>query len=109
MFCPQCKTEYRPGFDRCADCGIGLVAELPVDAPPAYIEYEHVFSTFDWGDIAFIKSVLDGEKITYYFQGEHFNNIGPLIEPVRLMVNRQEADMVREILRDLKLISSQKV
>src|SRR5436305_610504 len=29
LFCPQCKGEYRPGFVRCADCDIQLVAELP--------------------------------------------------------------------------------
>ncbi len=29
MFCPKCKTEYRPGFTKCADCGIDLVGHLP--------------------------------------------------------------------------------
>ena len=29
MFCPQCKAEYRPGFQRCADCDVELVEELP--------------------------------------------------------------------------------
>jgi hypothetical protein len=29
MFCPQCKTEYRPGFTKCADCGVDLVSSLP--------------------------------------------------------------------------------
>lgn len=28
-YCPECKTEYRPGFDTCADCG-----SLLVDSPP---------------------------------------------------------------------------
>jgi hypothetical protein len=25
MFCPLCKAEYRPGFDRCSDCRLLLV------------------------------------------------------------------------------------
>jgi hypothetical protein len=29
VFCPLCKTEYRPGYRRCADCDIDLVDELP--------------------------------------------------------------------------------
>jgi hypothetical protein len=29
MFCPQCNTEYRPGFTRCADCDVELVNEPP--------------------------------------------------------------------------------
>jgi hypothetical protein len=29
MFCPNCRTEYRPGFTQCADCRVDLVASLP--------------------------------------------------------------------------------
>lgn len=29
MFCPQCKSEYRPGFTHCADCDADLVESLP--------------------------------------------------------------------------------
>jgi hypothetical protein len=29
MFCPECKAEYRPGFTRCSDCDVSLVAEPP--------------------------------------------------------------------------------
>jgi len=32
MFCPQCRAEYRQGFEECADCQVPLVASLP-DAP----------------------------------------------------------------------------
>lgn len=29
MFCPLCKTEYRPGFNECADCHVALAEYLP--------------------------------------------------------------------------------
>lgn len=29
MFCPECRTEYRPGFTRCSDCDVDLVHEIP--------------------------------------------------------------------------------
>lgn len=28
-WCPECKTEYRPEIDRCADCGAELVEQEP--------------------------------------------------------------------------------
>jgi hypothetical protein len=28
-FCPRCKCEYRPEFDRCSDCDLELVESLP--------------------------------------------------------------------------------
>jgi hypothetical protein len=28
-YCPRCRSEYRAGFTRCADCGLDLVDELP--------------------------------------------------------------------------------
>jgi hypothetical protein len=29
MYCPKCRTEYRKGFNTCADCEFALVKELP--------------------------------------------------------------------------------
>jgi len=29
MWCPVCGGEYRPGFTRCPDCDVALVAEAP--------------------------------------------------------------------------------
>jgi hypothetical protein len=29
MFCPECRAEYRVGFETCADCGVPLVETLP--------------------------------------------------------------------------------
>ena len=33
MFCPECLTEYRPGFTRCSDCDMALVHEIPDRKP----------------------------------------------------------------------------
>ena len=41
MICPQCKTEYRPGFTRCADCGMELIE--PEAVPEIREDVEYVF------------------------------------------------------------------
>ncbi len=36
MYCPECKSEYREGFETCAECGVPLVAGSPDESD----EYE---------------------------------------------------------------------
>ena len=103
MFCAKCRTEYREGFSVCADCDSDLVDELPPGKKPQFTEYVEVLGTYNPADVALIKSILDAENITYYFNAEHFMNVEPLAEQVRLMVKKDEAKKAEEILRDLDL------
>ena len=69
MFCPECRAEYREGFETCSDCGVPLVGSLP--------EAE------DLGDLVplrqvwqpdllpVIVSLLDSDGIPHVVQGEH--------------------------------------
>lgn len=103
MFCPKCKSEYREGFYKCADCGVDLVGEQPPELVEevSYVDLVEVFSTYQQSDIAFIKSVLDGEEITYYFQGENSNLMVGGGAYARLLVKADEAQRVREILQEV--------
>ena len=103
MFCPQCKSEYEKGFYKCADCGVDLVGALPKELVADFgdDEFVEVFSTYQQGDIAFIKSVLDGEGITYFFQGESSVLLIAAGAYARLLVKADEAQRVREILQEL--------
>ena len=103
MFCPQCKAEYREGFIICAPCHTKLVESLPEDPPLEYVEYEEILGTYNAADIAIIKSILDAEKITYFFQGEHFTYMRPLADPARLLVKKDQAEAARELLSELEL------
>jgi len=108
MFCPQCKSEYRDGFLKCVGCGADLVGALPPE--PAGDcgdeEFVEVFSTYQQGDIAFIKSVLDGEGIIYFFQGESSVLLIAAGAYARLLVKADEAERAREILQELGFLES---
>ncbi|MGV8057045.1 MAG: hypothetical protein AB2L12_03270 [Smithellaceae bacterium] len=107
MFCPKCKAEYREGFYKCADCCIDLVVELPSESAPEAVfdDPVEIYSTYQQGEIAFVKSILEGEGIPFFFQGE-----SPLLISMayaRLFVNADEADRVKEILQNLGLLDKE--
>ncbi|MFZ1289232.1 MAG: DUF2007 domain-containing protein [Melioribacteraceae bacterium] len=64
--------------------------------------YVKILKTFSQVDIAMIKSLLDG-NIDYYFQGENFLSLRPLLEPAILMVNENDAEEAKEVLKDFEL------
>jgi hypothetical protein len=103
MFCPVCRSEYVEGVAECYDCRVPLVKELPNpdDEPP--LEYEEVLQTYNQGDIAVIRSVLDNEEIQYFIRGEIFNLVDPLIQPARLHVRKEEAQRARKLLSNLNV------
>ncbi|NLN39006.1 MAG: DUF2007 domain-containing protein [Smithella sp.] len=63
-----------------------------------------VFSTYNPGEIAVIKSILDGEGIRYFFQGENINLLIAAGSRPRLLVDEQDVDRVRDILRELDFL-----
>ncbi len=67
------------------------------------LKYISILSTYNQGDIALLKSLLDDGDIEYYFKGENFSFIDPLIQPAVLMVREDFADEVRELLKDVDL------
>jgi hypothetical protein len=69
-------------------------------------DFVEVFSTYQQGDIALIKSVYDGEGITYFFQGESSIMLIAAGAYARLLVKTDEADRAKDILRDLGFLDS---
>jgi len=103
VFCPKCNAEYREGFTKCYDCQIDLVNEIPkepedeIDPDISFIE---VLRTDNIGDIAFIRGILDSEGFHYYLKGENMKFIRP-VDPVILMVLKEEAHQAAELLKAL--------
>jgi hypothetical protein len=67
-------------------------------------DFVEVFSTYQQGDIAFLKSILDEEDITYFFQGESSIMLIAAGAYARLLVKSDEAPRAKEILQDLGFI-----
>jgi hypothetical protein len=67
------------------------------------IDYKEILATCNPADVAFLKSMLDAEGITYFFEGEYFLYIRPLPDPVRLMVGVDQLAQAVELLEDVKL------
>lgn len=40
-WCPNCKTEYVDGIQKCADCNVDLTDEPPVEDSSKAVEYDH--------------------------------------------------------------------
>ena len=104
MFCPKCGAEYVDGITACADCREELVLELTPEKGNEYIDYVELITTYNHGDIAFIKSVFDTENITYFFDGEYFHQAGPLALPVRLLVDNNQVEEAKKLLSELNIL-----
>ena len=114
MFCPKCKAEYRDGFYKCTDCGVDLVYELPGELQTKYteeppggeagggIKYKDIYSTFNAGEIAFIKSLLQASNIRYFVQGENFAYVRGFVQPAIIMVDETQHEDAENILKDFK-------
>jgi len=106
MFCPKCRSEYREGFSRCAECDVELIPELaplPTERESGdYVEYRELLSTYNLADIAYIESILDSEKIIYFMQNEEFNTLTFSPQPVRVMVNTDQIHKAKELLKDFE-------
>ncbi len=101
MWCPACRAEYVRGILECPDCRVALVENQP--PPPVPVEFEEILRTFNQGDIALIKSILDDAEVEYFFHGEIFNLVDPLIQPARLRVRKEQADEARQLLKGLNV------
>jgi hypothetical protein len=67
------------------------------------MDYRLLIETSNPADIALIKSLLDAEDILYFVQGEAFNAVRPMVEPVRFMVAEDRLRDAQERIEGLRL------
>lgn len=76
-FCPQCRSEFRPGFDRCSDCDVALVETLPPERHPEP-NYELLMATADPDLLPLVRSALGAAGIPYVAEGGAATSMLPL-------------------------------
>jgi hypothetical protein len=96
MFCPNCRSEYRPGFYRCSDCDVDLVAHLPAEprADPPENNLVKVFETRDTGVAGVVASFLIANSIEYFAtnSGQYVN------KDVEFWVAKEDEDAARDVI-----------
>ena len=116
MFCPRCRTEYRAGFTKCADCGSKLVLALASPSPPSESRDTRphpgdpdvvvLLRSEDPFVVMTVKSILDEGGLPYTVaERGPAENIGyglkglgyPGAEPVIICIRRQDERAVREL------------
>ena len=97
MLCPRCKDQYSENLLSCPACGFDPAS----DSMSADDDFIEIFSTYQQSDIAFIKSVLEGEGVHYFFQGENSSILVGAGAYARLLVPADEAEKAKDILRVL--------
>ncbi len=101
MICPVCNALNNESAHVCHNCGANLHDSDPIANGPTYVQYEELLTTYNLGDIAIIKGVLEGEGIQHYVLGERFSHLYP--QPAKIMVDKYEIEKAREIVDEFEL------
>jgi hypothetical protein len=114
VICPECDTEYREGFTRCADCDVDLVAP-PSPPPPDERPNIELVKVWEGGNpalLAVIESVLEDAGIEYSTTSENLQDLfawgrvgsgfNYLIGPVKFFVRAEDESEARTLLDQLE-------
>lgn len=108
-FCPKCRTEYREGFNICADCQVALVDKLPkyeenmeyelvpTEINSTSLKYITVFVSDESEEADMVKRVLNENKIPYITRGEEETKF----KYIDFLVREDRLDAAKELLKDI--------
>jgi hypothetical protein len=103
MFCPKCKTEYRDGFSRCADCDVPLIPALPPEPEEPSEEYVDLIDIITYSsrhDAELAKSFLASNGVNAVVSGDDYGGIQPALSfstGIRLLVKEEDVEKAKRI------------
>ncbi len=106
--CPRCSSEYKEGFDRCADCDVELVESLPPEAlnPAPSGGFKAVLVTTRQDEALIARSILETHGIRTFIENEHGAmlaiGIPSLAIPYEVKVPEENLEEAQRVLRETR-------
>jgi len=104
-FCPQCRYEYIEGIQRCPDCQVELVAELP--PPPAFppvdegVRLVTIYSTYDPFEADLLRVRLREAGLYCWLQSTGSSRLYHfLTDPIHVQVAEFQEAQARQVLEE---------
>lgn len=72
MICPECESEYRDGYTRCASCDVDLVEPVPVEPSVALVK---VYETGNTALVPLFQSLLNDAGIAFMTKSEGLQDL----------------------------------
>ena len=109
VFCPACRAEYRPGFDRCHTCDVALVHELDsiedAPAPASDSEWVPLCTLTSETEARLLQGYLESGGISCQLESLVFHaepvTFAPLSQ-VRVHVLRRDLQEAEQLRADLE-------
>ena len=112
-FCPKCRSEFRPGFDRCEECDVSLVEtlpELPKHPPVSDPAFQIVYRTTDLVEAETIRILLEGRGIEAEVQNKYSGfsalELPTSASPFLITVPAEDAPEASKILQETQKVRS---
>ena len=114
MVCPQCGTEYRPGFTTCVDCGVPLISEGEYQETEAMREAEldrfrdmrivEVHAVQGQPEADLIRSLLEANGIESYTRGLAVQSVHPFtmdgLGEIKILVREEDEETAIRIIEE---------
>lgn len=101
-YCPNCKYEYRPDIEICPDCNAELVAELPEEKEPEWVDLVEVASFPFEIQAQEARMLLESHKIPSVIKNEKMAQTDIILAfadgGVKVMVRREDYSEALKVL-----------
>jgi len=105
-FCPKCRAEYVEGVERCPDCQVLLVEELPPKDDVDYVELVELQRVQDEISGVMMKGIIENSGINVVLRAAKipwYNGIASTWSTYywgKLLVPKEELERSRRILKE---------